>query len=37
MLLASCRMSQCRFDDAEDLLMKVNSIIAAVGRSGLCG
>ncbi|KAK8814535.1 hypothetical protein AV274_5647 [Blastocystis sp. ATCC 50177/Nand II] len=23
-------MSQCRFDDAEDLLMKVNSIIAAV-------
>ena len=31
-MLASCRMSQCRFDDAEDTLMKVNDIIAAIGR-----
>ena len=31
-MLASCRMSQCRFDDAEETLMKVNDIIAAIGR-----
>ena len=31
-LLASCRMSQCRFDEAEEILMKVNSIIAGIGK-----
>ena len=30
-MLASCRMSQCRFDVAEETLMKVNDIIAAIG------
>lgn len=30
-MLASCRMSQCRFDDAEDTLLKVNDIIAGIG------
>lgn len=30
-MLASCRMSQCRFDEAESILMKVNEIIASIG------
>lgn len=29
-MLASCRMSQCRFDDAEQILMHVSEIIAAI-------
>ena len=30
-MLASCRMSQCRFDEAESILMRVNEIIASIG------
>ena len=29
-MLASCRMSQCRFDEAEQILMHVSEIIAAI-------
>ena len=29
-MLASCRMSQCRFDDAEQILMHVSEIIAGI-------
>ena len=32
--LASCRMSQSRFDEAEEILMKVNEIIAGIGNFG---
>ena len=30
-LLASCRMSQSRFDEAEEVLLRVSSIIAEIG------
>lgn len=34
-MLASCRMSQCRFDEAESILMRVNEIIASIGALAL--